>query len=528
MSGTPTDLSGSTYWPEDVPRSVAYPEIPVFGILTAAAQRQPSKPAAFQGPRSLTYAELDDLSNRLAAALAEDGVRKGDRVMLCLGNCLEFVVAYYGILKAGAVVVSASPMHRELELANQANDCGAETIVFGDELQSNVQPAAMASPLKRLISVGEASLPGARGLNELLSQRAQRPPRVSLDPAQDLATIQYTGGTTGVPKGAMITHRNLVCNAVMNALWFGWSNQERVVGVTPFFHTWGPTVCLNSVFHAGGSVYIMPRFDPEASLELIARERLTTFYAVTSLWQMLIDHPATRRHDLSSLRYVKAGGMPVLQEVKTAWERLTGVPLIPGYGLTEASPECMNNPLQRVKVGTIGLPIMDTTAKIADVERGTDLGSGEVGELVIKGPQVMKGYWNKPEETSHTLERGWLHTGDVMFRDEEGYYHFVERMKDMIKYKGHGVYPAELEDLLIQHPGVRECGVVGRQHPVAGEIPVAFIVRNEGTEVTAEELVEFCSDRISPYKKIREVRFVDELPKTPVGKLLKRQLRTLL
>jgi long-chain acyl-CoA synthetase len=261
---------------------------------------------------------------------------------------------------------------------------------------------------------------------------------------------------------------------------------------------------------------------------MIERERISVFYAVTSLWQMLIHHPTIEKYDLSSLRYVKAGGMPILQEVKEAWERLTGVPLIPGYGLTEASPECTNNPPHRVKGETIGIPIIDTDARVVHVESGRDQPPMEEGELLIKGPQVMKGYWRDAEGTAKVLEEGWLHTGDIAFMDHEGYFHFVERARDMIKYKGHGVFPAELEDVLTQHPAVRECAVVGRPQAISGEIPLAFVVLKKERSVTEEELIEFCREKIAPYKRIREVRFINEIPKTPVGKILKRRLRDML
>lgn len=513
------------YWPEGVPRGFVYPEIPVQGILSHAASAHRQKVAVVHEGRNFTYEQLDDYSSRLANALSGLGVKKGDRVIVHLKNSPEFIVSYYGVLKAGGVVVSVSPLYKELELAHRAKDSGAETILFLDEFYPVVSAALPGTDLKNLISVGPTRIAGVTSLEEILDPCPPSPPTLSFRPEEDVAVIQYTGGTSGVPKGAMLTHRNLVSNAIMNALWFQWNERERVMGVTPFYHTWGPTVCINSVFYVGGTVYIASQFEAETSLEMIQREKITIFYGVTSLWQMLIHHPAISRYDLSSLRYVKAGGMPVLSEVKEAWERLTGVPLIPGYGLTEASPECITNPPRRVKVGTIGIPIIDTEARIVDVETGQEQPLGREGELLIKGPQVMKGYWKNPEETRQTLVGGWLHTGDIAFMDEEGYVHFVERAKDMIKYKGHGVFPAELEDLLTRHPAVRECAVVGRMDAATGEIPVAFVVLKEEASATKEELIAFCKERIAPYKRIREVQFVGELPKTPVGKILKRRLR---
>ncbi len=512
-------------WPKDVPRRIPYPEIPVFGIISNAAEIHGRKVAVVHEGESLTFEELERLSSKFAIALNAMGVRKGDRVMVYLKNGPEFIIAYYGILKAGGIVVPANPMFKAMELAYQANDAGAETIVFLESLHSNIQDTVDHTCLKRLVSVGDRTIAGSVPFNEILSESRGQPPNVRIEPKEDVAVIQYTGGTTGIPKGAMITHFNLVSNAIMNAKWFRWEGHDKVMGVTPFFHTWGPTVCMNSVFYSGASVHVMSRFDPEECLEVVEKEKITIFYGVTSLWQLLMNHPAIGRYELSSLRYVKAGGMPVLREVKEKWEKVTGVPLIPGYGLTEASPECLNNPPHRVKVGTIGIPISDTQAKVVDIDRGGVLPPGKEGELLIKGPQVMKGYWQGPKETERTIEDGWLHTGDIVYMDEEGYFHFVERAKEMIKYKGYQVFPSELENLLLQHPSVRECSVVGKPDSIAGEIPVAFVVLKQCQSVTPEEMTEFCNEKIASYKRIREVRFVDQLPKTPVGKTLKRRLR---
>jgi long-chain acyl-CoA synthetase len=516
------------HWPEGVPKTVTYPHIPVHGILSHAAGRYGPKTAVVHGERVFTYREIDEYTDRLANLFREMGARKGDRILIYLPNSPEFIIAYYGILKAGGIVVTASPMYKEWELTNQARVLGVETIVFMDDLYPVVSKILPDTNIKNLISVGSERIPGATPLQEVLEAQPPNPPDVAVDPNEDVAVIQSTGGTTGSAKNVMLTHANLVSNAVMNALWFKWTDEERVMGLTPFYHTWGPTVCINSVFHVGASVHILPQFEAEACLEMIERQRISIFYAVTSLWQMLIHHPTLQRYDLSSLRYVKAGGMPVLQEVQESWERLTGVPMIPGYGLTEASPECMTNPPHRVKRDAIGIPIIDTDARVVDVDSGRDQPPMKEGELLIKGPQVMKGYWKDPEGTAKVLEDGWLHTGDIVFMDHEGYFHFVERARDMIKYKGHGVFPAELEDVLTQHPAVRECAVVGRPDVVTGEIPVAFVVPKEGMSVTEEELIEFCREKIAPYKRIREVRFVREIPKTPVGKILKRRLRDML
>jgi long-chain acyl-CoA synthetase len=341
-----------------------------------------------------------------------------------------------------------------------------------------------------------------------------------------MATLQYTGGTTGMPKGAMMSHYNLVSNAIMNAIWFNWTKEEKVMGVTPLSHTWGPCVTVNSPFYVGATLFLVSRFDLEKVLDMVDKHKITVFYGVTTLFNMLINHPTIGDYDLSSLRCAKAGGMPIPGEVKKKWDKITGTELILGYGLTEASPETHDSPPERIKVGSIGIPLMDTDAKIVDVETGTkELAPGEEGELIIKGPQVMLGYWQRPEETRDTLRDDWLYTGDIARMDEEGYFYIVDRSKDMIKYKGYGVYPGEVENVLYMHPAIRECAVAGKPDAVAGELPKAYVVLKDGYSLTEEELIEFCKQRVSPFKRIREVQFVGEIPKTPVGKVLRRVLR---
>ena len=513
------------YWPNKIPQSISYPDIPVFGMLSSSTVRNPNGIAVLDNGRQYTYKDVDTFSNSLAMHLIDIGIKKNDRVVIYLRNSIEYIVSYYGILKAGAIVVPVSPLSKEIELAYQLDDSGTHTIIFLESLWPVVERVQAYSKIRNLISTGENRRTQTHLLKEILMNRTTDVPKIPINPKDDVAVLQYTGGTTGIPKGAMLTHRNLVCNAMMNAIWFSWTREDRVIGVTPFYHTWGPTVCINSPLYAGASIYIMRHFDPEEVLEAIEKYRITIFYGVTSLWKLLMEAPSFMKHDVSSLRYVKAGGMPVLKEIKEEWEKRTRVPLIPGYGLTEASPETHNNPIHRVKVGSIGIPIMDTLARIVDSETGEEvLPPGEEGELVVKGPQVMKGYWQREEESNDTIRKGWLYTGDVVRMDEDGYFYFVERKKDMIKYKGYGVFPSEVEDILRLHYAVDECSVVGRPDPIHGEIPLAFIVLRPGQQTTEKEIIEFCRDRIAPYKRIREVRFIKELPRSAVGKIQKRRL----
>jgi long-chain acyl-CoA synthetase len=317
-----------------------------------------------------------------------------------------------------------------------------------------------------------------------------------------------------------------VANAVQNARWFGWNHQDVVVGILPFYHSWGSCTCLNSAIYSGARVTILPRFDPEELALMVEREKATILYGATSMFLAMLDSPAIKKHNLSSLRYVKLGAMPIPPEVKERWERLTGVTVVSGYGLSEASPETHNSPLNRIKPGAVGIPVFDTDARIMDSDTGkVELTSGQIGELIIRGPQVMKGYLNRPDESREAIRDGWLYTGDLAMMDDEGYFHILDRKKETINYKGYTIAPAEVEGILYEHPAVRECAVIGKPDPLAGEVPKAYVALRTGCVASEDELIKFCAERISVYKRIREVRFVDEIPKTPVGKVLRRILR---
>jgi len=511
------------YWPNGVPRSLKYPEVPLFALLSSTAAKSPEKVAFKCRNRSLTFEDLDRLTDRLAASLVEMGLLQGERVLIFLPNVLEFVISYYAILKAGGIVTAANPLYKEFELKYQLEDSEAIFAITQSDLYPTLKRTASVK-LKGVIVVDNGDQEALR-LNELL-KRDLKPPSFTVKPKEDVAVLQYTGGTTGMPKGAMMTHYNLVVNAIQNATWFKWTEREVVMGVLPLCHTWGSCVCMNSPIYVGARTILMPRFNPEEALETVEKEKATTWYGSATMFNILINHPAIKKYDLSSLRYVKVGAMPIPIELKRRWEALTGVPMIPGYGLTEASPETHTNPPERVKEGSIGIPIIDTEAKVVDVESGTiELKPGEVGELIIRGPQVMKGYWKKDEETRKTLRDGWLYTGDLAKMDVEGYFYIVDRKKDLIKYKGYSVYPAELENVLYTHPAVKECAVVGKPDVEAGEIPKAFVVLKEGFNISKDELIKYCEERVAPYKRIREVEFVSEIPKTLVGKVLRRKLR---
>ena len=513
-------------WPQGVPKTLDYPSMPLFGLLSRAAARWPERIAFSWRERKLTYRELDELSGRLAAGLHDMGVKVGDRVLLFLPNSLEFVISYYGILKAGGTVTTVNPLSRKAELRHELDDTEATTLITCSEHHSVASEAQPGTLLNTIVMADGGTAQGAIHLRHILDSCPVAPPEFPVRPEEDVAVIVYTGGTTGLPKGVMLTHRSLIANAMQNAVWFGWDHEDVVIGLLPFYHSWGGCACLNSPVCCGARVVIVPRFDAAELLATVERERATVMYGATSMFTSLVNSPEITRHDLSSLRYVKSGAMPIPVEIRAKWEELTGVRMVLGYGLSEASPETHNSPPGRIKPGTIGIPVIDTDARIVDEQGdGGDLPAGQPGELIIRGPQVMKGYLNRPDDTREALRDGWLYTGDLAMMDEEGYFRILDRIKETIKYKGYTIAPAEVEAVLYEHLAVRECAVVGKPDMAAGEIPKAYVVLRDGLSATAGELIEFCARRISPYKRVREVEFIDEIPKTPVGKLLRRVLR---
>jgi len=525
------------FWPPWVPRSIPYPEVPLQRLLEESADRYPDRAAIIFRNSTITYGELNALADRFAAALKGLGVARGDRVALHLPNTPQFVISYYGALKAGAIITPVSPLFREGELKHQLNDSGAETIITLDAYYPMVEKVRGETRLTRIIVTGlkdlqpsEEAIRGKAEVSDLLDGYPPQPPEWRGDPREETALLQYTGGTTGTPKGAMLTHYNLVSNAVAWAKWIrGREGEEVFLTVLPLFHIYGMTTSMNAPIYLAGSMILLPRFHPAEVLEAIERHRASILCGVPTLYAMLINYPEIGRDDLSSLRFCVSGGSPLPPEVQRRFMELTGGTLVEGYGLTEASPVTHCNPLdptmRTVRVGSIGLPLPDTDAKIVDLETGEELPPGGVGELVVRGPQVMKGYWGMPEETGRVLRDGWLHTGDIGRMDEDGYFYIIDRKKDLIKYKGYSVYPRELEDIIYEHPAVKLCAVVGKPDPIAGEIPKAFIVLKDGASATEEEIIRFVEGRVAPYKKVREVEFRRELPLSSVGKVLRRVLR---
>jgi long-chain acyl-CoA synthetase len=533
---------------------LTYPDLTLGGVLAETALKFPGHPAmAFYG-KKITYGSLDRLANRFAHALAGLGVKKGDRVALMLPNIPQMVIAYYGTVRAGAIGVATNPLYHSHELEVQLKDSGASVLVAVDMFYPVIAPVLAKTALRHLILCGikdylpfplnllypiKARLekqwvtvkrvPPISDFLELMDRAPDTRPDVDVAPG-DTAILQYTGGTTGVPKGAVLTHRNLVVNAFQCRTWLTVrkEGEERVLAVIPFFHVYGMTTAMNLGILIGAELILLPKFHTKEVLNVIQKHRPTVFPGIQAMYLAIGNYVKTHKYDLTSIKAAISGAGPLMKEVQDRFEHLTKSRIVEGYGLSEASPVTHANPIfGRRKNGTIGLPWPDTEARIVDLETGTrELPVGETGELVVQGPQVMKGYWNKPEETAQALRRGWLHTGDIAKRDEEGYFMIVDRIKDMIKTVGENVYPREIEEVLFSHPKVKDAVVVGLPHEeYMGEKIKAFIVLKEGQTATAEEIIEFCKAELSKFKVPKEIEFRDQLPKTLVGKVLRRVLR---
>ena len=535
-----------------VPAAVAHPDVTLHQLLIDSARRYPTHPAIEFYGRRLSYRQLDALTDQFARALLHLGIRKGDRVAIMLPNIPQAVIGYFGALKAGAYVVQTNPLYVGSEIAQQMMDSGAETIVALDLFYPRIKEVMGRTPLKRVIvtSVCEylpwlkrllyplkarrqgqwvaiERVPPVHDFAALLKQAPADLPLPDVSP-DDIALLQYTGGTTGVPKGAMLTHRNMVVNAVQCRLWLQGLREGREIflGVLPFFHVYGMSTGQNLAILLGASIVLLPRFQANEVLKTIVSRHVTAFPGIPAMYLALNNHPKVTDYDLTSVRYCISGAGPLYAEVQDRFEKLTGARLVEGYGLTEAAPVTHCNPIVGPRRSrSIGLPVSGTDARVVDLETGIPVaGAGEAGELQIKGPQVMLGYWNHPAETAAALREGWLSTGDVVTMDEDGFFYIQDRKKDMIKSGGLNVYPREVDECLCQHPKVKEACVIGIPQELRGEKIKAFVVLKEGTQATAAEILEYCRQRLAKYKVPKQVEFRTELPKTLVGKVLRRVL----
>jgi long-chain acyl-CoA synthetase len=550
------------FYEPTVPRTITYPHIPLHQMLEDSARKYPDQLAIklvlrYLGPltlgANLTYRQLLDQVDRFAAALHALGVRKGDRVALMLPNLPQMVIAFYGALKIGAIVVNTNPTYTSREIEHQFADAGAETVVLLSSLYSKLKAVQERTAIKRVIiadvpdyvpapwkalvksSVRKqgqmVDVPEGEGVynfRKLLDAQAAAPPRVDIA-SDDVALFQYTGGTTGVPKAAMLTHYNAVVNTIQIRQWLQniREGKDCILGAIPFFHVYGMTVAMSLAMYIGAQLVIVP--NPrhiDMVMEVIHKERASIFPGVPTMYIGIINHPQVKNYNLKSVDACISGAAPLPMDVQLQFGEITGGRLVEGYGLTEAAPVTHCNPVSgERRAGSIGLPLPDVEAKIVDYETFADKPVGEEGELWVRGPQVMKGYWQCDDETAKTITAdGWLRTGDIARMDADGYFYIVDRLKDIIIVSGFNIVPREVEEVLFEHPKVKEAVVAGVPDARRGEAVKAYIVLKPGETATVDEIVAFCKERLAPYKVPRQVEFRSELPKTMVGKFLRRVL----
>jgi acyl-CoA synthetase (AMP-forming)/AMP-acid ligase II len=503
-----------SFWPSQEP----YEEIPLPElILRAAAQYQDRTALIGMDGATRSYSRLASDAKKVARLLQNAGIQKGDKVGIFSPNHVDYAPVFYGSLLAGATVTTLNPLYTAHEVATQLADAGAVALFAFTPMRAAVDEARKDLPLLRTVFPID-DLPAVL---EGVSEEYQR---VAINPKEDVAALPYSSGTTGLPKGVMLTHSNIVANVTQGIATRFFAENLIALWTLPLFHIYGMTVLMSAGLTRGGTGVVMARFDVEQMLELIQRHGITDLYlAPPAILAMINAKP--ERFNTSSLRVISSGAAPLPLEVGETAKTLFKCVVSQGYGMTETSPTTNTNPFDRVKLETVGPPLPDTFEKIVKIATEEELPIGEIGELMVKGPQVMKGYWNNPKETEACLTPDrWLHTGDIGRFDDEGYLYLIERMKEMIKYKGYQVAPAELEALLHEHPGVLDAAVIPKPDAEGGEIPKACVVLREGSNATAEDLMKFIAGKVAPYKKIREVEFMEEIPKTLSGKILRRDL----
>lgn len=543
------------HYPEEIPAHIEYEEKPLFAYLQQAAIKHPHKKAVDFLGKNLTYAELYESALKVANHLQTSGLQKGDRVSIMLPNCPQAVIGYYGVLLAGGIVVQTNPLYMERELIHQLSDSGARFIICLDLVYPKLTKVKHHTDVVHIIVTGvkdylpfpknllyphvqkkqKKSLivdvnyqdPSVHAFTDILKHSEAIQTNIDIDPKEDLALLQYTGGTTGTAKGVMLTHYNLVANTMQCMAWmfrlkYG---EEKVLGILPFFHVYGMTTVMNLSIMYAAEMIIVPNFDVKQALKTIQKEKPTLFPGAPTMYIGLLNHPDVEKYDLSSIEACISGSAALPLEVQQQFEQKTKGSLVEGYGLSEASPVTHANLIwgNRIK-GSIGLPFPDTEAVCLSAETGEICEPNEVGELMVRGPQVMKGYWRRPEETEATFKGDWLLTGDVGYMDEQGYFYIVDRKKDIIIAGGFNIYPREVEEVLYEHKAIMEASVIGVPDAYRGETVKAFVVLKEGRTCTEQELDQFCRSRLAAYKVPHLYEFRDELPKSTVGKILRRVL----
>ena len=560
-------------WPDHWPKTLNYPEQPAYSFLDITAARLPNRLSIIFGGMELTFGELKNLADRFANALIALGLKKGEKVAIHLPNCPQFAIAYYGVLKAGATFTPLSPLLAPQEVQYQLNDSEAKILISLDLIYPAIASVISKTQVDEVISTSIADcynpiiqplkplektpVPDTIDMAELLKKHSAEVPDIDIDVFSDLAHLSYTGGTTGRSKGVMLTHYNVVANVVQFSHWFNGAqieiidgvptavfppgvdplrdrpvarDQETALVVVPWFHAMGTIGYLNNMVYGGTTMIVFPRFEPQEYLEGVRKYNATMLGGAPQLYIPLVNLPDFGSYDLSNIKLATSGAAPLaLPVLEKMLEAFSGV-VCEAYGLTECTMGATANPPDRAKirVGSVGVPVFNTECKIVDLETDEDLPPNHEGEICIKGPQLMKGYWNKPEETADVLKGEWLYTGDIGKEDADGYFYITDRKKDMIIYKGYNVYPREIEEVIFKHAAVEQCAVVGQTDMNVGEFPVAFVQLRQGTDLTAEELMTHTNSQIAAYKKIRKVIFLDALPVSLAGKVLKRELREML
>lgn len=508
------------------PKEVVIPNISLTQMLDESVKKYGNHTAMTFNNKIYTYKEFDSMVKNVAGALKNKGIKKGDRVAIMLPNCPQYPINYYATLLCGGIVVQVNPMYQSEELLHVLKDSKVKALIILDKLLPIIKNIKEQTSLTSIIDV---SLEEECEFNQLVSNQDLSTPQVSIEPKEDVAVIQYTGGTTGRSKGAMLTHYNLVANAYQSYATAKIKyvlGEEKMLTVAPLFHVYGMTSCMNMTFYIGGNMIIVPKFSVEETVKVIEKEKPTIFSGVPTMFIGLLNYHNEYPFDLSCLKTCSSGSAPLPVEVLKEFNSKSGTTIVEGFGLSEASPVTHRNPIGRFqKQGTVGIPVPNTDSKIVDADTGEEvLSNGEVGELIVKGPQIMKGYWNLPRETKETLRDGWLYTGDLAFMDDDGFFTIVGRKKEMIIASGFNVYPIEIEDVLYRHPDISEAAVIGISDKYRGETIKAVVVLKNHSQISEETLIQFCRKKLAPYKVPKIIEFMEALPKSAIGKILKREL----
>ena len=509
---------------------LSYPDVPLHALIQSTARRCPDAIALRFADRTVTFADFDKQSNRLAHGFRAIGLTSGDRVGLFVPNCPEYEFAFYAASKLGAIATPLNPSYTGREIGYQLNDAGATVLLTHERLWPIVAPVRQQlSSVKQIVVVGTRPPDAAadvQSYEEVTSRVLASSLEIEVDPGE-LVALPYSSGTTGLPKGVMLTHRNLVCNHIQFSTAAGLGPRDTYLVYLPLSHIYGVAL-MGLALYSGATQILMERFDLETVARLIPKYSVTVLYVVPPVLLALANAPNLDPAHFRSLRYMLSAAAPLAPDVARRVEERFNVPVIQAYGMTEASPDTHHSPLERAKMRleSVGVPVADTEQRVVDVVEGQRvLEPGEVGEVVVRGPQVMRGYWNAPEETARTVSDGWLHTGDIGYVDADGYLFIVDRKKEMIKYKSFSIAPADLEAVLMQHPDVADCAVIGVPDMECGELPKAFVVPRSGMTIDVSSLDQFVAERVAGYKRIRFFETVTAIPRTPSGKILRRLLK---